>query len=103
GALHLANGGILVLRADALAEDPQVWRHLKAALRDGVIRIEELHREKAVPVAGAPQPRPIPLSVKVVLVGAPYWYYGVYGNDPDFYSYFKIKADIDPDMDATLE
>lgn len=101
GALHRANGGVLVLRADALAADPEVWRQLKAALRDGEIRVEEPHREKAVPVAGAPQPEPIPLDVKVVLVGAPKWYYGVYGTDPDFYSYFKVKADIDPDMDAT--
>jgi predicted ATP-dependent protease len=101
GALHRANGGILVLRADALGKDRMVWDHLKAALRDGEIRVEELHRERAVPIAGAPKPQPIPLRLKVVLVGSPNWYYGVFAEDPDFYSHFKIKAEIDPDMAAT--
>lgn len=100
GALHRANGGILVLRADAIAEQGLVWRFLKGALRDRAIRIEELHRSGGVPLAGAPQPEAIPLEVKVVLVGAPRWYYGFFSADPEFQTYFKIKADIDADMPA---
>ena len=40
GALHKANGGVLVLRAEALASAPGAWSLLKAALRDGDIPIE---------------------------------------------------------------
>ena len=101
GALHRANGGILVLRADSVAEREDVWRFLKEALRDGEIRIEEPHRADGLPVAGAPKPRPVPLSVKVVFVAAPRWFYTFYSADPEFESYFKIKADIDPDMEAS--
>ena len=103
GALHRANGGILVLRAEALARDATVWEFLKGALRDREIRIDEPHRGAGVTVAGTAQPRPIPLVVKVVIVGAPRWYYTFFSADPDFQGLFKVKADIDPDMDATPE
>jgi len=103
GSLHRANGGVLVLRAEAVASDPVVWTFLKGALRDREIRVEELHRSGNVPIAGAPRPKPIPLDVKVVLVGNPRWYYAFFALDPDFQTYFKVKSDIDADMEATPE
>jgi len=101
GALHRANGGILVLRADDLARHPSSWAFLKGALRDSQIQVDEPHRANAVPVAGAPRPKAIPLDLKVVVVGSPHWYYTFYSVDPEFQTYFKVKADIDNDMDAT--
>jgi len=103
GALHRANGGILVLRADALARQPYAWEALKGALRDREIRIEERPRARSLPMAGAPKPKPMPLDIKVVIVGAPRWYYTFFSVDPDFQVYFKIKADIDPDIETTPE
>lgn len=103
GAVHRANGGILVLRADALARNSLSWEFLKAALRDGEIRIEEMMRNNSVPLAGAPRPKPIPLNMQVVIVGAPRLYYAFFSIDPEFQTYFKVKADIDPDMEATSE
>jgi predicted ATP-dependent protease len=101
GALHRANGGVLVLRADALAAEQGSWQALIAALRDGVIRIEERHRQNALPVTGAPSPKAIPLSLKVVIVGTPALYYVGYSPSPDFRALFKVKADIAQDMPAT--
>jgi len=95
GALHRANGGILVLRADALASQPASWHFLKSALRDRELRIEELHRFGGVPFTGTPKPKAIPLDVKVVLVGAPKWYHLFLNADPDFRTYFKVKAEIE--------
>jgi predicted ATP-dependent protease len=103
GALHRANGGILVLRAEAIVEERDAWTLLKGALRDGEIRIDEPHRQGNVPMSQAPKPKPIPLDVKVVIVGAPHWYYNHFANDPDFPVHFKVKADIDSEMDATGE
>ena len=103
GALHQANGGILVLRAEALAANGDSWLQLKGALRDGQIRVEEMHRAGGVPIAGAPKPQPIPLDVKVVIVGAPNWYYTFFSIDPEFQAYFKVKAEIDPDLEATTQ
>ncbi len=101
GALHQANGGVLVLRAEALAANGDSWLHLKGALRDGQIRVEEMHRAGGVPIAGAPKPQPIPLDVKVVIVGAPNWYYTFFSVDPEFQAYFKVKAEINPDLETT--
>ena len=100
GALHCANGGVLVLRPDAIASNPAIWPYLKGALRDEEIRIEELYRSSGPTVAGALSPQPVPLDVKVVLIGAPNWYYTFFSTDPEFQSYFRVKADIDPDFVA---
>ncbi|MEQ8831172.1 MAG: AAA family ATPase [Alphaproteobacteria bacterium] len=100
GALHRANGGVLVLRADALAADPLAWPALVGALRDGQVRIEEPHRQGALPVIGAPSPKAIDLDLKVVIVGTPAIYYGGYSRSPDFQTLFKVKADIAQDMPA---
>ena len=101
GAFHRANGGIIVLRAEAIAANPGVWPFIKGALRDREVRIEEPYRSNGPTVAGALSPMPVPLDVKVVLIGEPNWYYTFFSTDSEFQSYFKIKADIDPDMDAT--
>ena len=101
GSLHRANGGVLVLRAEAVAADPALWSALKAALRDREIRIEERHRAGAPPLAAAPQPGPVPLDAKIVLVGHPRWYHAFFAGDPDFAMHFKIRAEIDPDLPAT--
>jgi predicted ATP-dependent protease len=103
GALHRANGGVLVLRADALAAQPMTWIFLKGALRDREIQLENLRQQTGVPIAGAPRPKPIGLNLKVVLVGAPQWFYTYFAGDPDFQTHFRIKADIDSDMQATPE
>jgi predicted ATP-dependent protease len=103
GALHRANGGVLILRADALVLNPILWMFLKGALRDGEIRIEEFYRANSPPLAGAPKPVPVPIDINVVIVGAPQWYYAFFAQDPDFQSYFKVKAEIEPTADATYE
>ena len=101
GALHRANGGILVLRADALAREPYAWEALKGALRDKEIRIEERPRLGSLPMVSAPKPKPMPLDLKVVIVGAPRLFYAFFTLDPDFKTYFKVKADIDADLEIT--
>jgi predicted ATP-dependent protease len=101
GALHRANGGILVVRAESIAMDPMAWAFLKGALRDRAVGIEELSREGAVAVAGAPKPAPVPLETQVVLIGSPQAYYAFFSVDPEFRMHFKVKADIDADMAAS--
>lgn len=101
GALHRANGGILVLRAESLTRDETAWRFLKAALRDREIRIEELHRVGSMPITGLPKPHPVLLDVKVVIVGSRDSYFRFFAEDSEFHAHFKVKADIDADMEAS--
>jgi predicted ATP-dependent protease len=99
GSLHRANGGFLVLEvADVLAHAFS-WEALKRALRSREARIENLGEEfSAVPSASL-RPEPIPLRLKVVLVGSPLLHRLLYQLDDDFRELFKVKADFGPEME----
>ena len=103
GALHKANGGVLVIQAETLAGQPEVWTFLKRALLDREIVIEEGHRHNGTPMMQAPDPQPIPLDIQVVLVGAPWWFDDFFIVDPEFRSFFKVRAEIDLSMPACPE
>ena len=103
GALHRANGGFLVLDVLDVLRHPFAWEALKRALRSAETRIESLGEEfSAVPIATL-RPEPIPLDVKVVLLGSPLLYHLLYQLDEDFRELFKVKADFSPELDWTSE
>lgn len=103
GALHAANGGFLVLRAEDIAREFDGWEALKKALRDRRILIQERHRDHSLPIIDAPSPKSVNLDVQVFIIGSSYWYQNFFYQDPDFFSYFKIKADIESDMAISTE
>jgi lon-related putative ATP-dependent protease len=103
GALHRANGGFLVLDALDVLRHPFAWEALKRALAAGEARIESLGEEfSAVPIATL-RPEPIPLAVKVVLLGSPVLYHLLYQLDDDFRELYKVKADFAPELAWTAE
>jgi lon-related putative ATP-dependent protease len=103
GALHRANGGYLVLPVEGLLANPPAWDGLKRALRSGQISIEEVaERTGAVPVKSV-RPEPIPLKVKVVLIGDPPSYHFLHHADPDLEELFKVKAHFDVRMERNAE
>ncbi|MEK7820744.1 MAG: ATP-binding protein, partial [Pseudomonadota bacterium] len=71
GALHRANGGYLILSARKLLMQPFAWESLKRALAAGRARVESLGEELGWVSTVTLEPEPIPLDVKVVLVGEP--------------------------------
>ena len=103
GALHRANGGYLILDARKLLMQPYAWEGLKRALRGGEIAIEMPIEAGGLVTTIALQPMPIPLDVKVVLLGARMLYYLIHENDPDFGELFKVAADFDDLMDRNPE
>ena len=103
GSLHIANGGYLVLRARDLLEDEATYNALKRALSSGTITIEEPGAQMRLLTTVTLAPEPIPLDVKVILLGSPYLYYTLYSADEDFQKLFKVKADFASDMDRTPE
>ena len=94
GALHRANGGYLVVQARDVLTSPFAWDALKRALREAEIRIENLGEQLSAVPAATLKPEAIPLHVKVVLIGDPQTYLLLYGMDPDFQRYFRIKAEF---------
>jgi lon-related putative ATP-dependent protease len=101
GALHRANGGYLILEAMNLLRWFFSYEALKRCLKDRQIKIEDLAEQFGMISTRTLQPQPIPLQVKVVLIGDPYVYQILYSYDEDFHKLFKIKAHFDWEMKKT--
>jgi lon-related putative ATP-dependent protease len=98
GALHRANGGYLVLDALKILSQPFAWEALKRALRSREIRAESLGQVLSLVSTVSLEPEPIPLDVKVVLIGQRILYYLLHAYDPEFGGLFKVVADFEDDM-----
>src|SRR5262252_1988358 len=103
GALHRANGGYLLLDAQRLLAGNFGWASLKRALIAGEIRIESLEQLLSVASTVSLQPEPIPLDVKIILLGPPALYYLLSALDDDFKELFKIPADFDDRVERTTK
>jgi lon-related putative ATP-dependent protease len=103
GALHRANGGYLIIDARKLLANPYAWEGLKRALRSGEITIEAPGQAYGLVTTIGLQPQPIPLDVKIVLLGDRMLYYMMHQHDPDFSELFKVAADFDDQMDRNLD
>ncbi len=101
GALHKANGGYLLLEVHQLLTRPYAWDALKRAIKNEHIRIESLRDQYRFISTVSLEPEPIPLQVKVVLIGNPMLYYLLYEYDEDFRKLFKVKADFDSQVPRT--
>ncbi len=103
GALHRANGGYLVLDAFKVLQQPFAWDALKRALNAKQLCIESLGESLSLVNTVTLEPEPIPLDVKVILVGDRMLYYMLYQYDRDFAELFKVAADFDEQMDRSPE
>ena len=103
GALHLANGGYLVIQARDLLMSPLSWETLKRTLRSGEVRIENIGEQLSPLPSATLRPQPIPINAKVVLVGSPELRRLVQQGDEDFGRYFKVIADFDSVMERNTE
>ncbi|MFA7268114.1 MAG: ATP-binding protein [Sterolibacterium sp.] len=98
GALHRANGGYLVLDALKVLAQPYAWEGLKRALRSAQVRIESLSQVFGLISTLPMEPQPMPLEVKVILVGERLHYYLLKEYDPEFADLFKIAADFEDNI-----
>jgi lon-related putative ATP-dependent protease len=101
GSAARANGGYLVLDALDVLRNPQVWDTLKRTLKDGKLYIEDLGEQYSLLPTSGLRPEPIPLNVKIILIGSDWIYRMLYQHDEDFNKIFKIKADFDGEMPFT--
>jgi predicted ATP-dependent protease len=98
GALHRANGGFLLLDARRLLAQPFAWEDLKRALRTRQVRIEPPERLLGLGGVATLEPEPIPLDVKVVLLGERWLYRLLLAADPEFPALFKVAADFEDEV-----
>jgi len=100
GSLHKANGGYLVLPAEDVIRNPFTWESLNRCLHNSEISIEQ-PIETPVFTTKSLRPEPIPLDVKVILIGRSEIYQLLLAYDEHFSELFKVKADFDSQMDRT--
>ncbi|MBP6471847.1 MAG: AAA family ATPase [Chloroflexi bacterium] len=104
GSLHRANGGYLIMQATDLLKNPEAWEALKRALRGQEIQIVPYATMDDTRVlAKSLMPEPIPLKVKIILMGSMDVYYLMYQQDEDFSDLFKVRADFDSTMLRNLD
>ena len=102
GALHLANGGLLVIEAQNLLNNMDVWFTLKRTLFSHKIKMD-VSDETNVVTNISLDPMPIPLNIKVILVGDINFYNEMSNKDPEFPQLFKLQAHFAHKMPRTAE
>ncbi len=103
GLFHQANGGYLILQVLDVLNNPQSWEVIKRTLKTRQISIENIKEQMGLIAVSTIKPEPIPVDVKIILVGSPLIYHALYRYDRDFSKLFKIKADFDDQMDWNEE
>jgi len=103
GSLHRANGGYLVVNSLDLLKNMFSYEGMKRAIKNRQISIEDIWEQYRVISTVNMRPEPLPLNVKIVLVGSPYIYYILYNLDEEYRKFFKVKADFDSRMPRSAE
>jgi len=103
GALHKANGGYLIIDAYKLLTQPNSWETLKRVMIAKKINIESLGDAVGLVNTVSLEPEPIPLDIKVILVGSRTLYYLLEEDDSDFSKLFKVEVDFSETIDCSKE
>lgn len=103
GALQMANGGYLLLSANDVLTNPGVWPALKRAIKTKEVRIEDPFEQFGLIAPQGLRPQPMPIDVKVMLIGDSSLYQLLSMYDEDFWEIFKVKADFSFEVDKTAE
>ena len=103
GSLALASGGFLVLWLRDLLQNPQSYDGLKRALGAGEVAVENLGESLGLMPTTGLRPEPMPLDVKVVIVGDAALHGYLFRLDPDFRELFRVKADFEVDLERNRE
>lgn len=101
GALHRANGGYLVIDAERLISEPFAWETLKRCLKHEAITISSAGEIMGLNTTASLEPDPIPLKVRIVLIGSSRLYHLLFMLDEEFETAFKVLADFETDAPRT--
>ncbi len=103
GALHRANGGYLIVDARRLLSEPFAWDTLKQCLQSHSITITSLSDRLSLTSTISLEPDPIPLDVRVVLIGDRRLHWLLQMLDPEFGELFKLQADFEDTLPRTAK
>ncbi|HTG00974.1 MAG TPA: ATP-binding protein, partial [Nitrospirota bacterium] len=94
GSVLQANGGYLVLNVLDVLRNPFSWEALKRIIKKNEVKVEDIFELYGY-ASGGIKPEPIPVSLKVIMIGSPWLYTMLNYYDEDFRDIFKVKSDFD--------
>ena len=97
GLLQIANGGYIIFQAKDLLANGICYEALKKALRIKQLSIENTPDQRSSMVMISLKPEPIPLDLKVIMVGNDTIYQSLLAMDSDFRKLFKVKVEFAED------
>ncbi len=103
GALHYANGGFLIVQANDILKNFYAWAALKRAMRNRMLKMDDIDVDFRYRVNIFPKPEGVPLNVKLIMIGDDYLYHLLYQYDDDFNRIFRVKADFESITDVNRE
>ena len=103
GLLHQANGGYIIFQAKDILSNAYCYEALKKALKIKELTIENMAEQRGGMLLLALKPEPIPLNLKVLLIGSSNIYHTLLSMDEDFRKLFKIKVEFEEDAPKTTE
>jgi len=103
GALHKANGGFLIIQANDILKNYYAWTALKKSIRNRSLKMGDIDIDFKYRVNTVPDPEPVELNVKIILIGDDYIYHVLYNMDPDFRRIFRVKADFDSTIEINSD
>ena len=101
GSLHKANGGYLVIKVLDLLKNYYSYEGLKRVLKSGEVSVEDLGEQLGLFTTRMLKPEPLPLKIKVILIGKSLFYHLLYFYDEDFPRLFKVKAHVDDEVQSS--
>ena len=103
GLLHQANGGYIVFQIKDLLQNPACYEALKKAIKIKQAVIENSAEQRTGMILVSIKPEPIPLHLKVILIGNSNIYHTLLSMDDDFRKLFKVKVEFEEDAPKNIE
>ena len=103
GLLQKANGGYIIFQAKDLLSNPQCYENLKKVLLVKEVSSEKNIEQRSSMMLVSLKPEPIPLDLKVIMIGNSEIYHTLLSMDDDFRKLFKIKVEFEEDAPKTEE
>ncbi len=100
GSLLRANGGFLIMEIESVLMNPHVWESLKRALQNKLLFIEDVSTQMGFGTTTL-RPQPVPLDVKVILLGSYDLFAKLQNFDSKFNKIFKVRADFDYEVERS--
>ena len=97
GSILKANGGYLIMEIESILMNPFVWEALKRTLQNKLLSIEDVASGLGFGTSSL-RPEPIPMEIKVILLGSYHLFHLLQNYDSKFNKIFKVRADFDHEV-----